>query len=646
MPGGPDREIPIPVRRFQGTMLAIDPAFVPLGWLTQCDNWMPDPTYVLTKRRGGLAWQTLPGAGRVDPLVYTSDSLGNRYVYAVASDRLYCSVNDGAFVAVANGAFATPSPRYAALGVGDQLYCGNDSDPLKQVPLGGAAIDLGPLALADDTGATITWTDDPNSNLLAGSYSYRWATYNATTKRWVKIGPVRVATTVATTRQRLNFRAPTTTLATNELWHLFAAGVDQEIEGAHDQTPAGLPSSSGADQFSLWDQPTIDTAVVPIPSTVVRHGSHLAAHRGCVWGAGGVGAPTRRVWATSVLVPGLEQAAFDQGVFFPAAAVSPDLGDPVTALAVVTQSSGQAMPSSPLALFTEVSTWLFSGDLVNDPTAELVQISGEVGCVSDRTCVATPSGMVFVGKRSVYLIAAAAAEPRDIGWPIENAIRAIPVALRSRIFAIYHRGFYKLAVVPTGGTEPTQQWWLDLRRGLGDPPNWWGPFTMPAYTASTRAPDHPSEEDRGWGVLTSPGQVEMLDQPDRYVEADGTPIVSRLTTPLLDGGAPLTPKLAKRARVVARVDGPSSLGVTVSADDAQSASGVLLLPTAVGAEWNTSEWDVSEWASLALNLVEFECPVPEPRGRAFQATLTHADAVQCDLRDFELRVQPSFRETL
>ena len=52
MPGGPDRETPIPVRRFQGTMLALDPAFVPPGFLTLCDNWIPDPTYVLTKRLG------------------------------------------------------------------------------------------------------------------------------------------------------------------------------------------------------------------------------------------------------------------------------------------------------------------------------------------------------------------------------------------------------------------------------------------------------------------------------------------------------------------------------------------------------------------------------------------------------------------
>jgi hypothetical protein len=647
MPGGPDREQPLSVRRFTGTIVAIDPAFLPPGMLTQCDNWVPDPTYVLTKRRGSLMWQTLPGAGRCDPLVYTMGSDGHRYLYAVAGDRLYLSIDDGTFAVVPNGTFATPSPRYGAAAIGDTLYVGNDSDPLKQVPLGAAAIDLVQLGLADDTGQVVAWVDDVNSNLVAGTYSYRWATYNTTTKRWTKLAPVRTTTTGATSRQRLMFTGPTGGLATNERWHLFVAGVDQEIEGAHDQVTDGFAVSTGAAQWAMWDQPTIDTTAVPIPSTVARHGSHLVAHRGALWGAGGVGVAAQRVWSTSVLIPGLEQNTFDQGVFFPAMALSPDLGDPVTGLTVVPQSSGSMQPTAPLAMFTLVTTWLFSGDLVGDPGASFMQISGEVGCISDRTIVATPLGVVFCGKRSVYLLTPAAAEPRDVGWPIESAVRAMPAAVWSRAWAVYHRGFYKLALVPPGATEPTQQWWLDIRRGLGDPPSWWGPHTMPPYSAGVRAATHPSEDDREWAVQGNPAQVLLIDQADRYIE-DGVPpvpIVSRMTTGYLDGGAPLTPKLAKRARIIARADGPTALALTVAGDEALSTSSTLPIPVATGGIWNASDWDVSDWTVLGLALVEFECPVPELRARAFQATVSHTDAVRCDLRDFELRVQPSFRET-
>src|SRR5262252_2710425 len=657
MPGGPDRETPIPVRRFQGTMLALDPAFVAPGFLTHCNNWVPDPTYVLTKRLGSTSWQTMPGGTRVDPLVYVTGSDGKRYLYALAApvsgptpgSALYVSVDDGAFTAVANGVFPNANPRHGVAVLGDLVFFGNDTDPIKQVPLGGTAIDLVQLGVADDTGESGTFVDDANSNLLAGTYSYRWGIYSTTTQRWTKLGTVKAKTTPGTSRVRLVFRAPTGGLAAGELWHLFVAGVDQMIEGAHDQTPNGLPVSTGADQFSLYDDPSIDGEPVPCPSTVTRRGSHLVAHRGCLWGAGGVGTAAQRAWSSSVIIPGLEQVTFNQGAFFPAGALTRDLGDPVTGLAVVPQSSGNMQPNAPLAIFTAFQTWLFQGDMIGDPGASLTQMSAEVGCPSDRTIVATPVGVIFCGKRSVYLLSPAAAEPRDIGWPIENAIRAIPAAGRPVCWAVFHRGFYKLALVEPGNVEPTQQWWLDLRRGLGDPPAWWGPHTTPAYTASTRAPNHPQEDDRQWATLgsTVTAQILLVDQANAYVE-DGVPAVpiqSRWKSAYLDAGAPLTPKLAKRARVIARVSAPTSLTVTVTGDEAVSASGILPLNASVGGIWDLSEWDTAQWVVSALNLAEWEVPVPEIRARAFQVTAAHTDAVRCDLRDFELRVQPSARET-
>jgi len=657
MPGAPDRETPIPVRRFQGTMLAIDPAFVPPGFLAQCNNWVPDPTYVLTKRLGSLMWQTMPGGTRVDPLMYMTGSDGHRYLYALAApasgdtggSTLYVSVDDGTFAAVPNGKFASANPRHGMANLGDNLFVGNATDPIKQIPLGGTAIDLVNIGLAVDTGLVTTLVDDANSNLIAGTYSYRWGTYNTSTQRWTGLAGVRTITTTASSRARLVFRAPTGGLAANEKWHLFVAGADQMIEGAHDQTPDGLPVSTGADQFSLYDDPSTDGDPVPIPSTVNRRGTHLVAHRGCLWGAGGIGAAAQRAWSSSVIVPGLEQTTFNQGTFFPATALTRDVGDPVTGLAVVPQSSGSMQPTAPLAIFTAVQTWLFQGDMVGDPSASLTQMSAEVGCPSDRTIVATPVGVIFCGKRSVYLLSPAAAEPRDIGWPIESAIRQIPAVGRPVCWAIYHRGFYKLAIVTPGSVEPTVQWWLDLRRGLGDPPSWWGPHTAPAYTASTRAPNHPQEDDRQWATLgsTVTAQALLVDQANAYVE-DGVPAVpiqSRWKSAYLDANAPLVPKLAKRVRVVARVSSPTSLLATVQGDEATSATGILPLSASTGGVWNQSAWNAAQWVVTALDLAEWEVPVPEIRARSFQVTMSHTDAVRVDLRDFELRVQPSARET-
>jgi hypothetical protein len=652
MPGADDREHKIPVRRFTGTIVAMDPAFVPAGFLVACDNWVPDPTYVLTKRRGSEAWQTIPGAvDYIDRLGFNLGSDGHRYLFAMACmvtgpDTLFVSVDDGTFTAVANGTFATTALRYGFVAIGDTVYIGNDADPIKYVHLGDPAVDVVQLGLADDTGQTATTLDDPNSNLIAGTYSYRWAVMDTTTQRWVKIANVRSINTPAASRVRLQFRPPTGGVTAGQNWHLFVAGADQMIEGAHDQLPSGVAAGS-SDIFALYDDPTVDTTSVPIPSTVQRRGSHLIAHRGCLYGAGGPGAEGNRVWATGVLVPGLEQQNRDQALFYPATALTRDLGDTVTGLAVVPQSSAVAVPTAPLAIFTAVSAWMWMGDLSSDdPTASLAQVSAEIGCPSDRTIVPTIVGVIFCGKRSVYLMQPSTQEPTDIGWPIESAIRSIPADARDASFAVFHRGFYKLAITPPGAAFPSQQWWLDLRHGLGDPPAWWGPHTTPAYSASVRDQNHPAEDDRQWAALGA-GQILLLDQASTYVE-DGSPpvpIVSRAVTSYLDDGTPLVPKLAKRARIIARVGADTSVTVSISGDEALSTTGVLPFKAPPSAQWDIDDWNVAQWSISGLDLEEMELPVPELRARAFQATLTHSDPISVDLRDFELRVQPSARET-
>jgi hypothetical protein len=89
----------------------------------------------------------------------------------------------------------------------------------------------------------------------------------------------------------------------------------------------------------------------------------------------------------------------------------------------------------------------------------------------------------------------------------------------------------------------------------------------------------------------------------------------------------------------------TALAVTVTGDEATSASGILPLSASLGGVWNTSAWNVAVLVVSTLDLAEWELPVPEIRARAFQVKIAHTDAVRCDLRDFELRVQPSARET-
>jgi hypothetical protein len=652
MPGDADREHKIPVRRFTGTMVTLDPAFTPLGFLFYCSNWVPALTYVLSKRYGSKMWESLPGAvSSVDRLCYNLGSDGHRYLFAVAimasgGDTVFVSVDDGAFAAVANGTFASTGMYYGIAANGDTVYVGNDTDPLKYIHLGDAAVDVVELGLATDTGQSATCVDDPNSNIIAGTYAYRWGVYDDTAGRWVSLGNVQNVTTPASSRVHLQFTPPSGGLAAGQTWHLFVAGVDQMIEGAHDQLPNGVGAGT-TPVFSLYDDPTVDTTVVPIPSTVERRGSHLVAHRGSIYGAGGFGSDANRVWCTSVLVPGLEQSVRDQGLFFPAQALTRDLGDAVTGLTPVPQTSAVAVPTAPLAIFTPVSTWMWQGDLSgDDPNASLAQVSAEIGCPSGRTIVSTTVGVVFCGKRSVYLFPPSTQEPQDIGWPIETAIRDIPSDARNKSWAVFHRGFYKLSIALPGSAYPTVQWWLDLRHGLGDPPSWWGPHTFPAYTASVKAANHPAEDDRQWAALGA-GSILLVDQAGQYVEdgAPPVPVVSKWTTAYLDDGTPLVPKLAKRVRMIARVESNTSVACTVTGDEEISTSGLLFFHATGGGLWNTGTWNEDEWSVSGLDLEELEISVPEIRARSFQVTLTHSDPTQLDLRDFELRVQPSARET-
>src|SRR5215470_2371771 len=652
MPGDTDREHKIPVRRFAGTMVALDPSFTPAGFLYYCSNWVPSLTYVLSKRLGSLMWQTLPaGVNYVDRFCHNLGSDGHHYLFAMAvmnsgGDQLYVSVDDGTFTAVANGKFATTGGYYGIAAIGDTVYIGNDYDPLKYVTLGAAAVDVVQLGVATDAGQAAACVADPNSNVIAGTYAYRWGVYDNTNARWVSLGAVQNVTTPQGSRVHIDFTPPSGGLAAGQTWHLFVAGVDQMIEGAHDQLPNGVAAGTAV-ALSLYDDPTVTSGVIPIPSTVTRRGSHLAAHRGCIYGAGGTGPAANRVWCTSVLVPGLEQQIRDQGLFFPAQGLTRDLGDTVTGIVPVPQTSAVAVPTAPLAIFTPVSTWMWQGDLgSDDSTSSLAQVSAEIGCPSGRTIAATTVGVIFCGKRSVYLMQPSTQEPKDIGWPIESAIRSIPAIARAKSWAVFHRGFYKLAITQPGSTVPTLQWWLDVRHGLGDPPSWWGPHTFPAYTASARAPNHPVEDDRQWASLGA-GQILLVDQAGQYVE-DGSPpvpIVSQARTSYLDDGTPLVPKLAKRVRMIAQVQSPTSVTCTVSGDAMTSTSGILFFSSLIGGVWNTAVWNSDEWTVAGLDLEELELNVPEIRARSFQVRLSHTDPVPLDLRDFELRVQPSARET-
>ena len=647
-----DIERSLSLRRFSGVNRLIDSAFLRGDELFQSDNWVPDKSFLLRKRFGTVTHLTpasVTSAAKALLRVYRNTS-SQRLLYIVASvsgtDTLLVSTNDGAFASVTAGTFTTPSTRYGITIFNRRLYVSNDTDSIKVVdietdPTTATALD--DLVAFTDTSTPALTVATGQKELVAGTHAYTWGVYDTATRVWSRRSQSR---TVQVDQQQrvLTFTAPAGgdyTLSGTERFHLFVAPVNLPHEFGHDQTPAGLANAA---TFVLNEVST-NGVPTPTPNAVKRKGRILVVHRSRLWITGDVSDP-RQVATTNVLVPGLESALFNQGEFFPLGAEL-NMPDSVTGLGVVTTGGTSENPASPIAIFTRTKSYLFFGDIVDDPTAVLIELSNYIGCISHRSIRPTPLGLMWCGERSVYLLQPNTTEIVDVGWPITPDIEEIPPSRRSSVTALYHKGFYKLAYTPVGGSQNTRQFWLDLRRGLLDVPSWWGPHThLPILDMTNAERDQPSpvEIDRAFGVRenVSTGEIVRLDQSNTFTDVGGTTIVSILKTPNLDFGEPFLRKLFARTRVIGLPQSATetvTLEVMTDEGDAVTASPLIFAGVA-GEPWDTAVWDTSSWADVRAVEGESIYSDDRPRGRTIQVTMTHAAARGLKLRDFEERFRP------
>lgn len=110
-----------------------------------------------------------------------------------------------------------------------------------------------------------------------------------------------------------------------------------------------------------------------------------------------------------------------------------------------------------------------------------------VGCNAPRTMAWTPMGSMWLGMdRQVYLLPFGSSTPLPVGTKIQSnidgteGIENIPATQIQNACATYHDGFYKLSVAKQGGTNNTNQWWLDVKRLQIDEDKlyspWYGPM--------------------------------------------------------------------------------------------------------------------------------------------------------------------------
>lgn len=674
MPSPKERSIVL--RRFDGVNLLVDQAYLGPSYLRSAANFIPGDTFRLTKTPGNRPYANPVLLNTLHSLKMARVYAGaDRFLYIVrrptmGTDDLWVSTNDGPWLQVQLAAggpvvFTQTDGTYDMEEMNGFLYVGNGVDPIQRVTVGGTSTPLTPITAFTDGSAAPTLSADSGSQILTGTYAYAWAIFDSVASVWLERGQTRTVTVSTTGDQAISFPTPTGfasnsgVLSSQFQAHLFVAPINLPIEFGHDQDTGGSEAAGTVVLRVL----TADGPPLPLRG-VARTGRIFRAHHGRLFISGDQSATTA-VWATEIVVPGLEQSIFNAGIFFPVNARLPRLYEDVKAIGLA--ATGRDEPNAPLVVCGLTSTWLFYGDILDDPSAYFIQVSRNIGCIGRETMVETPVGLFFVGLESVYMIPPGGGPPVDVGWPIRPAITAIPPNQQSRCRALYHKGFLKLAIVPPGQAEAVQQWWLDLRQGVSQVPSWWGPSPRTGVAtwcvgyrdsqepdAGFQAVDNQQigEGDSFWDVAqwdtstwsgeSLSGVIERIHQLNTFAElGTSQKIISTLQTGDLDDSQPFARKNPTRVRVTAFPIEDTSLQISVSVDGGTAGQwDAMELPGSPGGQWNVDSWDVAQWGQNIISEGESISPTSRARGRTISVQLTHAEAKALSLRDFELRYLP------
>lgn len=638
-------------RRFMGTNTVYDPVFLGPQIVRRSENWVPSQSYRLGKRPGSQLLLDFGGSDITDLLACRSQT-GSAYLYAYIR-RPNNTPNPDAFIGYIvdeqppvqwtppSVFFTTATALGRMVQFRNRVYAGNGVDPLVSWKIGGVASDTqtyGALSMAGPLGTIATPAASAAVPAFpSGSYQVAWAVFDTATGLYVSRTAAQTVSVPAQTA--LQATAPAAALGANQVYRFFIAYRGFPIEYATAQGANWAASESHT--YS-----TIDVTDLRIPvAGVARTGNMFVVWRNRVVFAGSQADPWS-VYATDIILPGLEQQVFNQGTMFPLAAKVP-LPDVVTGVGIAGVTS-EYEAQAPLLFFTKTRTFLATGDPFdpNDEQATLTELSSKVGCMGHDSIVNTPIGTIFCALDSIYLIPTGGGYPQDIGWPIADQILQIPPGQRSTITAIYHRGFYKLCIPASpSSTRNDAQWWLDIRQGLTDPPSWWGPHSGIALSCMTVDDEHTLEIERCYGALWGTGQVVLTAQQKLFTDL-GTPVLSRLTTGRFDAGEPFVVKVITRLRAITQSSGPGNIYARLVTD-----GGVIwpLDPIELSTEeqqgqWSTStssgqpftQWNTSRWVSITPVEAQTISPYTRPRCLSVECTLEHRTAQAVEIRDFEM----------
>src|SRR5215831_12697898 len=369
------------LRQFKGTNTEIDSTFLGPSFVARSENWIPTQAFRLGKRPGSVVVQAIPGA-TATALLAAHDKTGALYLYAyglttntsgepTGGAKVYQSVGEAAFTAdppLANFPDAS-SPIGRMIQFRDRIYAGNGKDPLVSWVIGAPSSQTITFSGITDTGpppgATAPTAPAGADTVPAGTYTYAWAVFDTTPGKGVYVSRSDPGTITVPSQATLSFTRPAA--ATLPLVNrLFVSPRNFPIEYATMQA-TGTTTTPLPDPVLLATVDVTDTRV-PMAGgiNVFRTGNMFLVWTNRLIFAGSQADPYS-VFATDVILPGLEQSAYNQGTLFPDFAKVP-LPEIVTGIGIAGVTA-EFDATAPLLFFTASRTFLVQGDPF-DPEGE------------------------------------------------------------------------------------------------------------------------------------------------------------------------------------------------------------------------------------------------------------------------------------
>jgi hypothetical protein len=258
----------------------------------------------------------------------------------------------------------------------------------------------------------------------------------------------------------------------------------------------------------------------------------------------------------------------------------------------------------------------------------IIPLAINVGCNSPRTMCWTPRGTMFLGiDRQVYMVPFDSVSPVPVGTKIQSnlqgirGIESIPAGQINGACAVYHDGFYKLSVAQQGGTNNTQQFWLDVRIGP-----WYGPMAGQSIGVFALQGGSGDSGILMGGEDTAKGYVYTLHDPSVFNDIDPSDGSSQAITTIWQsffnplGNESVMKDISFTEHEILKTDD----SVTITFKDIDSTSGTVVnlnLPTSA-TKWGASTWGSFLWQGFTPDRVRTEVN-PVIRARTLSVTTTH-----------------------